>query len=618
MENLLEQIITHNTLYRLGIPKISDYEFDRLVEMYIIEFGSKPDIEASYAYGSVIKLPHQMGSLKKLKTIEETKKWLNGYDDMVTLSPKLDGISIEVGNCHAMSKNENGITGTIVTNQFMLIQNASHHLSQEDYFRGEAVISNENFEKHFKPLEYSHPRNAVAGLFNSKSPSKELMSFVEFVPFDKCGNDGNDWKQSSTIFKTIHSKDLTHELLSDVFYSWKKLYPCDGVVIDLIDNSKHQGCETGTINPKASKAYKHVSFDDIYESEIIGITRQISKNGVYNPVLNIKPTVIDGSNITNINVDNELFVKIFGMGIGTKIGLKKSGGIIPRLVSVEDVEIPNRKELLKVSKNHTIDEIRDIYFFPKDFQDKYNEPDFKYFWDGVCIKAADNSQNKGISIRLMEHFVTKTKAKGFGISTLEHMFDSHGIDTISKLILFDFNKLINDDGFGNKTAETLKNELNKSINGIDEHTFMAASGFFPNLGSTKLKLYLLDGIEAKGLGSFATSTIDKGLLKYEEFKKQVESLGYIIKKPISDKDFIGHVYCPTNCRFHGKLAEAIENAGHKIQDNWNNSVTHVVRLNENIVSGKTRKAKANGLPIITLVELENEFIKKEVKNDSLF
>lgn len=618
MSNLKNDIIKHNTLYRLGIPKISDQEYDRMVELYKETYGQKLDLIEYHAYGNRIKLPFEMGSLVKVKTIEEIKKWLNGYNRLLYVSPKLDGISLEVGVGHAMSKNDDGINGTLVTNQFMYVSNANDYLGADDFYRGEVVISWDNFFEFFEPLGYAHPRNAVAGLFNSKNPDKELLKHVEFIPFKKCSNE----KWVSSIITGIESaEELTHDLLYKLYKYHTTKYPCDGMVIQVINSEQHFGYETNSLDPKDMRAYKHKSFDDVHESEVLEVIRQISKDGVYNPVLKIKPTTIGGAEIRRINVDNELFIKIFGVGTGTKIGLKKSGGIIPRLVSINGIEIPERKELLKISKSKTINEVRQYYHFPNTFYDNYIEPSFDYEWSGVSIKRVGNDENRNISIKIIEHFLTTTRCKGIGISTLEHLYDNHNVTSIKELISFNFNDIIDDDGYGKIMADNCKIAITKSLSNIEEHVLMAASGLFPKLGTNKLRLYVTGGLDSVGLGEYAIETIKNGLGEYTKLYEHVLLLGYKIKNP-NDENYSGNLYCPTNCRINDKLLMILRENGHNVTDSWNSKVTHVVRVNETITSNKTQKAVEKNIPIITLKELMEEFLTtnkiEENINESLW
>jgi NAD-dependent DNA ligase len=592
---------------------VSDNEYDRLVELYFEKTGIKLELKDYYTYGNVIQLPYEMGSLDKLKTIDEIIKWLQSFDGRLFLSPKLDGISLEVGCGHAMTRGEDGINGTIVTNQFMLIQEAQKHLDTDTYFRGEAIICWSDFYEYFEPLNYAHPRNAVAGLFNSKNPDQELMKFVKFVPFRNCEDE--NWV--SDIVTAIQREDLTHELLLKLFKSSISTVPCDGIVIEIKDSLTHLGNETNSLNPRYMRAYKHKSFDDVFESEVVEVIRQISKDGIYNPVLSIKKTVIGGAEIMRVNVDNELFVKLFGIGKGTKIGLKKSGGIIPRLVSVNDIEIPDRKELLKELKSKTISEVRQHYYFPTNFQDNYKEPEFEYEWNGVTIRRIGDENNREVSLKRMEHFLTSLSIKGLGEKTLEHIYNNHNVTTIKELVAFDFNKIIYDDGYGKVLAEKCKLSMIKGLSFVDEHILMSASGSFPKMGSNKLLIYLTDGIDAIGLGEYAAETIKNGLEEYSDFKSHLLSLGYKINDQINtDKNNNGNVYCPTNCRINGKLLDALREKGHMVKDSWSNSVTHVVRINESIVSNKVQKALEKNIPVITLKELMEEFLT-ENKTESL-
>lgn len=602
MERLKNKLIRLNTAYRIGHPLVADSVYDRLLEQYEKQTGEKLVLLDYHEYGNVIKLPRKMGSLTKVKTIEDINSWLNNYDGRLSIEPKYDGISILVGNGHAMTRGEDGVNGTIVTDQFSLIMNANDFLFDEEFVRGEVVISKQNFETHFKPIGYSHPRNAVAGLFGSKTPRPDLMKYVEFMPFE----DNN--KHKIRHQKIVIGNDLSHDLLAELFKKWKETYPIDGVVIKMLD-SGFLGYETGTLNPKNQRAYKHKSFDDVYETVVVGIKRQTSKDGVLYPVVVVDPVEVDGAIITNVFADNEMFMKYFGLGVGSNIGIKRSGGIIPRIVSIEDIEIPERKKLLPMMKELSVGEFREKLFFPPDFKDNY--VDMGYEWKGVNVveKKVDDGVSRDVAISQMSHFVSTIKALGFGESTLRYLYDVHGVKSVMDLVKFDFNRISNDVGYSKLIADKLSKSLRESLGNIGLEVAMHSSCLFPGLGKRKLKAYLLDGDNAAGIGDNAREIIKNGLPLWNKYHEEFKKLGYEFVKPKKDGEY-KHVYCPTGCRISKDVESEIIKSGSMVTNSYNKKVTHLVVVNEQFSSTKVTKHKKNNGSIITLKELNEKYTKK--------
>jgi NAD-dependent DNA ligase len=98
-----------------------------------------------------VKLPYELWSMDKIKpTTNEVAKWTTTYTGPYVISAKLDGISALYVNNKNESKlytRGNGVFG----------QDISHlipYLIKKEYkdmaFRGEIIISKENFDTHYK------------------------------------------------------------------------------------------------------------------------------------------------------------------------------------------------------------------------------------------------------------------------------------------------------------------------------------------------------------------------------------------------------------------------------------------------------------------------------------
>ena len=97
LKNIDEMIIYANEMYRIGEPVISDEEYDFLLSFTDnISDGNPKVMDYTHNGKPLRELPITMGSLDKIKTDQEIKKWLERCkdDDMLVITPKYDGISI--------------------------------------------------------------------------------------------------------------------------------------------------------------------------------------------------------------------------------------------------------------------------------------------------------------------------------------------------------------------------------------------------------------------------------------------------------------------------------------------------------------------------------------------
>ena len=98
-ENLEFNIENYNEFYRIGQPRISDQEYDKLVEELAQKFPdsvllNKGVIKQKQKESRKQKLPLPMFSLNKIKSLDEIKQWLKSNniqdDELLVITPKYD------------------------------------------------------------------------------------------------------------------------------------------------------------------------------------------------------------------------------------------------------------------------------------------------------------------------------------------------------------------------------------------------------------------------------------------------------------------------------------------------------------------------------------------------
>ena len=111
------------------------------------------------------------------------------------------------------------------------------------------AIASEPFRSHFVTKQQ---------VLDSLNESQEVK-----VPYPVCG-----------------IRDLTEELLVSLFEEWPEEYEIDGIILELntLATQESLGRETSE-NLVWARAFKHDSFEQKAESEVIGISWNISKQG---------------------------------------------------------------------------------------------------------------------------------------------------------------------------------------------------------------------------------------------------------------------------------------------------------------------------------------------------
>ena len=358
IEQLREQIIKANESYRLGKPVISDAKYDQLVEELQM---LSPDDELLNKVGHTIadesrksKLPIEMASMNKIKSIDDINDWcrLKGISksEYVIITPKFDGLSLCVNEAtsEAWTRGD-GEFGQKSNEHYSLIQN---HLNlEEDSFSftyGEVMMPKQVFVDKYS-ADFANPRNLVAGLLNSKEPG-DILKDCQYIKYgaickrnfstkQEVINELNKGQQTKVQYYICQISDLDEDLLIELFHKFSTEFEIDGLIIELnrLDLQSQLGRETSSNNPVWARAFKHPSFEQSAETDIIGISWNISKQGLLKPTLHISPVKLDGVTVSNVTGNNARFVKDLGLGVGAKVVVKRSGMVIP---IIADVVIP--------------------------------------------------------------------------------------------------------------------------------------------------------------------------------------------------------------------------------------------------------------------------------------
>ena len=306
INELRETIIKANDAYRSGNAIMSDSNFDKLVDKLT---QLSPNDELLTTIGHVVldptrksKLPIDMASMNKFKSVEAIFDWcrLKGIsvDEDVILTGKYDGLSLctdEVTKKDAWTRGD-GEFGQKSDEHYELIGN---HLSNNEfeYAYGEVVMRKDTFKTKYEN-EFANPRNLVAGLLNSKTV-KESLKDCDYIKYGAVGgdfetkqdildtlNEGQEIKVPYTVCKI---SELTEDFLINLFKEYSEDYEIDGLIIEIneIDLQNKLGRETSSNNPVWARAFKHPSFEQAEETEVLGISWNISKQGYLNQLFTL-------------------------------------------------------------------------------------------------------------------------------------------------------------------------------------------------------------------------------------------------------------------------------------------------------------------------------------------
>ena len=607
IDRIVAKLEEANEAYRTGNAIISDKDYDEMVDLLFSydpenEFFSKVGIEILDETRKS-KLPIDMASMNKIKTIEDIRTWLRlkgiNPNTEIVCTPKYDGLSLchDEINTNTWTRGD-GEFGQKSDEHYKLIQN---HLSLKSdvftYTYGEVIMPKQVFLDKYS-LEFANPRNLVAGLLNSKEVTEPLKD-LQFIKYGAIPNEGFNFKTKSDILDMLNSgqevkvnyhlfeaEDITEELLIELFQRWSTDYEIDGIILEVNDLNLQAslGRETSSNNPFYARAFKHDSFEQKSEATVLGISWNISKHGLLKPVLHITPIKLDGVTVSNVTGNNAKFVKDMGLGIGAKVVVKRSGMVIPLIVEVlETVEF-----VMPVVEGTEID------------------------WTENGIELITLTETDDQKLKQNVAFFEILEADNVSEGIITQLWDA-GYQTIEDILNVTTTQLESIDRFGKRKAQIVYNSIQKSVTDVQLSKLQHATGLFRGLGSKKL--LLLEHFTTRPtinqvmeIDGFAEISAKVFVDNYDNFFTFVGNLPITIAKKVETvkvgTDLDGKSFVFTGVR-RKDLEEVIESRGGKVAGSVSKTTTYLVMKSKGSGSSKETKAVSLGVVILTVEELEN-------------
>lgn len=665
--HLLEsEIKKHNyNYYTLDAPTISDAEYDLLIKEYKNLETEYPDLAPKKSVvhrvgGPVIKgfskVRHSkpMLSLSNAFSNEDVIEFARRIRDFLRIDEvpelfcelKIDGLSFsarfEQGTLVSASTRGDGVIGENITENIRTIQSFPTYIYDAPEtleVRGEVYMDKSDFlslnERQIEQDKkiFANPRNAAAGSLRQLNPqitaSRPLKYFVYGVGEVTDGFATNQQDLLTNLMELGFSINKEHYLaLSAIealsFYdsiSSKRdslPYEIDGVVYKVNEFALQERLGYISNAPRFALAHK---FPAVSARTIIrDITVQVGRTGALTPVAELEPVEVGGVVVSRASLYNPLEIDRKDIGIGDYVFVERAGDVIPKVIAVDfTARTPDRK----------------IFIFPKNcpscgslIENSNNESVPRCYNSFDCIAQIHEKIIHFASISAMNIDGLGSKQILF---LLENNFIKDIVD-IFRLTKEDFIKITNMPGFGLKSTQNLKDNIEKSknttldrfiyaigIRHIGEINSKLLSGLFLTGKSflefcTEIyngdyrKLDLVSDID--GIGEKATENIklfckvDKNLEMIQDFLEILNIADYQNnnkESPLSNKTVVFTGTMDSMSRSEAKyLAERI---GAKVSNQISKSTNIFVAGRDS--GSKLTKAKEFGTEILT----EDQWLK---------
>lgn len=311
MNKLIEFLDTASRHYYAGSPIISDEQFDNLAQ--------------TCGYGAVGARQHEdvenhvfpMFSLQKWYDDEDKASPLKD-EAKIVMTPKLDGAAISVLYIdgvfvRALTRGD-GKEGKNITNKVARLVPAT--------LPGQTGVLQITGEV-CAPSLVENSRNYAAGALNLGSVEEFATRSVEFFAYQAYPNfDISYTKELQKLktwgFNTVFDKDL-HEI-----------YPTDGIVFRVDSNPRFYELGFTSKHPRGAYAKKERSA--CVETTLLEVEWQVGKSGKVTPVAILEPVLVGDALVSRATLNNPGFIEALGLYIGDRVGIRRSGEIIPQIV----------------------------------------------------------------------------------------------------------------------------------------------------------------------------------------------------------------------------------------------------------------------------------------------
>lgn len=498
----LKQIINdaNRDYYVLDAPKISDFEYDRLMRELIEIEEAYPELKTSDSPsqrvgGEVLSEFEQVVHTVQMQSLTDVfdKQELIDFDKRTAAALdtekveyvtelKIDGLSVSLeyinGEFVRGSTRGDGRVGEDITNNLKTVKSIPLKLTEpvpKLEVRGEVFMPksaflklNEIREMSGEPL-FANPRNAAAGSLRQLDSRIAAQRNLDIFIFNVQAADGLEFKTHSESldymeklgFKVIPDRRI-QQGIEEVYDEIMRLgnlrgelsFDIDGAVVKVNDLSSREVLGQNTKTPKWATAYKYPP--EQKETELLDIALQVGRTGVVTPNAVVEPVRVAGSVISRATLHNIDNIHSKDIRIGDTVIIQKAGDVIPEVVGVVKSKRKSDSAVYEMPKNCPV----------------CGEP-VERFEDEAAVRCT-NSNCPAQQLRSVIHFASKPAMNidGLGSAIVEKFMDLGLVKNAGDLYELKKDDISGLEGFGEKSAENLIESIEKSKKrGLDRVLF---------------------------------------------------------------------------------------------------------------------------------------------------
>jgi DNA ligase (NAD+) len=504
IEELRTELRRHEHLYYvMDAPEISDAQYDTLMnELKKLETEHPelvtPDSPTQRVGGKPAegfkKVRHSrpMLSLDNAYSAEELADWDRRVHELAgnlpveyTTELKLDGLSVALSYAarddggarlaHGVTRGDGQIGEDVTTNirtirsvpisvQPAALKKAS--LPQAFEVRGEVVMPEKAFQRLNEEREKQglapavNPRNAAAGTLRTLEPSivanRGLVLFAYFLLIEgeyfPAGQDATLDALTALGFRVnphrgrVHTVDQMMKFIDAAEGQRATLgYEIDGVVLKVDAHATQQRLGYTGRAPRWAIAYKFTAKSGV--TQMVDIMITVGRTGKLTPTAMLTPVFIGGTTVSRATLHNADFIERMGLMIGDWVKVERGGDVIPKVAEViEDAEHPRGTRR---------------FVFPtkcpecgSDVVRAEGEADHR------CVNADCPAKLR----ESLLHFGARgvMNIEGLGDAVVAQLLERGMVHSVADLYKLTVKQLVGLERFAEKSATTLKEEIERS------------------------------------------------------------------------------------------------------------------------------------------------------------
>ena len=499
----------------------------------------------------------RLWSMDKAQSEEEILAWAQRCEKQTTeagglpknsycVEYKLDGLTVNLtydgGRLIQAATRGNGEVGEAILPQAMTIRTIPLTIpfTGRMEVQGEGIMRLSELKKYnetsAEPLK--NARNAAAGALRNLDPqvtaSRHLDAFfyqigyIEGRSFET-QQDMLDFMKANglNISPFVRPAQTIEEALEAVHQIEKERetldFLIDGATIKITDMRTREVLGTTDKFPRWSIAFKFPAQETV--TKLLKITWEVGRTGKLTPLAHLSPVDICGVTVKRATLNNYDDICRKRVRIGSEVWVRRSNDVIPEIMGVVwdgEGEAPGT----------------DIQ--PPTICPACGGPLVKLRQDGVHLFCLNRTSCRPQAIARMAHFASRQgmDIETFSTRTAGLFYDELGVRSAADLYSLDREKLVALKGFGEKKADKLFAELEKSKD-CELDAFLFAIGI-PNIGKkTAYDLMAHFGTLEALMGATEQELVD------------IEDVGEIVASSITE-----YFADEENRRFVNRLLEA--------------------------------------------------------------